>query len=1067
MIKKLLYLNAVLLIFYAAQAQELPCFVENFESITTGHAEGTQGSNSSWDGNDNFPYVESVYRAGQAVRIGTAARSGVMTSKPIPLLSTTIRIVLEIKGWTNIEGFLTVQIGGQVQNIIYDNTLSEGFRSYEVHFSGIDINQNTLSLHQESGRCFIADIKLYCHNTCVLNAELEHFPTSGPLGTQITIAAPDVDISNANLYHNGLLIQPDLIQSNKLQFVVTSTEQQSSYVLQMPNGCLYPFVFNHLQSSVTGCTQESLFSDLIISEVFDATVNNIWYMEFYNPTAEMIYLYNYSVQRFATVGDELPTRVLQFEAQHTVAPKSTFTAQFANFASAETLTCNTPLDWYNNGPGINALDEIRLLKNGQLLDVVHAPDWIGYSIYRNPQFQGPAAVFNPLHWDVFEQERCEDLGAYAELPDVPVLSNQAVPAVDCTTTSLSLVTHIDYPVGFQDTPIFSWFVLDSSWVPINDTIEFDGFDTPELVVYQPLNFINKQFFMTMSFGESCILYSQVFRITSDLTTTWNGVAWSNNLPNMNSIAVIDATYNTQINGALEACILSVTPRGQLYVNSLTTVYVVNQVLNSGVFVIEDHGQLIQHNNEAVNSGAIMYHRKVTTTKEDYVYWASPVASFALNAIWPGASTNTMFAWAPTQISPFGDFGNWIPYHGFMQPGAGYIVKTPVNSLQAVEQQVTFEGKPNNGFIQQIVARGNYTGAPYLNPQSNAFITALSDNFNLLGNPYPSAIDARLFLEENPILQGHIYIWTHQQAPSAAVENPFYGSYLYNYASSDYLIYNGSGSSMGPNTFDGNIGTAQGFFVVLQDGAAVETAVTFNNQMRTSHTQDTKFYRQAAISEQKIWLDLHALDPPYVYSRLLLAFSQNASNAYDKWYDAALNPSENLSFYTFIDNDKYIIQGRKAPWSASDQVALGMQLPKPGNYSISMPHLSEQFQEEPLMVVLEDRLRNTETNLLLDKYDFYAADVVDSRFFLKIKQSNLSIVETSIESSVRIYGISDKWVESKIKKMDKIYIYELTSRLIHQLQVDDHHIKLPHLQRGNYLLQIQFKDTSQIHVKLSK
>jgi hypothetical protein len=54
----------------------------------------------------------------------------------------------------------------------------------------------------------------------------------------------------------------------------------------------------------------------------------------------------------------------------------------------------------------------------------------------------------------------------------------------------------------------------------------------------------------------------------------------------------------------------------------------------------------------------------------------------------------------------------------------------------------------------------------------------SGTSNLVGNPYPSALDANLFFSENSVNLGTIYLWTH----NTAITNNLY-------TSDDYATYN--------------------------------------------------------------------------------------------------------------------------------------------------------------------------------------------------------------------------------------------------------------------------------------
>ena len=81
-------------------------------------------------------------------------------------------------------------------------------------------------------------------------------------------------------------------------------------------------------------------------------------------------------------------------------------------------------------------------------------------------------------------------------------------------------------------------------------------------------------------------------------------------------------------------------------------------------------------------------------------------------------------------------------------GKGYIVRGP-NNFNNTPQDFTAEfqnGKPNNGIITIPISRGAFTGSDYSGTNS-ATITRFDDNWNLVGNPYPSAISVLDFLNE--------------------------------------------------------------------------------------------------------------------------------------------------------------------------------------------------------------------------------------------------------------------------------------------------------------------------------
>ncbi len=90
---------------------------------------------------------------------------------------------------------------------------------------------------------------------------------------------------------------------------------------------------------------------------------------------------------------------------------------------------------------------------------------------------------------------------------------------------------------------------------------------------------------------------------------------------------------------------------------------------------------------------------------------------------------------------------WETAASEMVVGKGYIIRGPQVTGPPPPPglySATFKGEPNNGI--KTIAIG---------PRGTS---------NLLGNPYPSAIDADAFLATNSTLvEGTIYLWTHKTA----------------------------------------------------------------------------------------------------------------------------------------------------------------------------------------------------------------------------------------------------------------------------------------------------------------
>ncbi|HFG0472365.1 TPA: hypothetical protein ACGFT9_002497, partial [Flavobacterium psychrophilum] len=140
-----------------------------------------------------------------------------------------------------------------------------------------------------------------------------------------------------------------------------------------------------------------------------------------------------------------------------------------------------------------------------------------------------------------------------------------------------------------------------------------------------------------------------------------------------------------------------------------------------------------------------------------------------------------------------------------------------------------------------------------------------DNWNLLGNPYPSAISINSFLLANTQLDGFVRLWTHNTLP-ASTASPFYASFSSNYTGADYISINAAGATSGPGTLN-VIGGGQGFFTLMLPGVATTSTALFNNAMRKKTLSNSQFYKTTDnhltaneeigedIERNRIWIDL--------------------------------------------------------------------------------------------------------------------------------------------------------------------------------------------------------------------
>lgn len=475
--------------------------------------------------------------------------------------------------------------------------------------------------------------------------------------------------------------------------------------------------------------------------------------------------------------------------------------------------------------------------------------------------------------------------------------------------------------------------------------------------------------------------------------------------------------------------LVVKDDGVLEVNSINTLTITDyvKVAPSGTFLIEDGSSLIQINNVA-NTGNIRMQRNTNIRKLDYVYWSSPVAGFSSSAISPLTPVSFIYKWAPTTATAYASqFGNWVAGSESMTTGRGYIVRGPDNFTTTKQMyQANFIGVPNNGIITTPISRSTYTGANYIGPTSTQ-VTANDDNWNLIGNPFPSAVSADAFLAANSAkISGFVKIWTHGALPSAATADPFYQDFVINYTVADYITHNALGGTQ-PG-FDGFIPAGQGFFVLMQDAAATPNTVEFNNTMRSRTYRNDQFFRAGSNEKHRIWLQL--VSPQGAESKSLVGYTTEATNGIDHLYDAInVGVKTNFEIYSVAENNGLSIQGRSLPFDNNDRVNLGVTIPQNGNYTLAIAAVDGLFDSTAQNIYLEDTALGITHDLRAAPYTFTGTvGTNETRFVLKFNNSTLSN-EDFTANAVTVYTNESINITTANLTIKSVRVHDLLGKVI--------------------------------------
>ncbi|MDJ0645580.1 MAG: choice-of-anchor D domain-containing protein [Flavobacteriaceae bacterium] len=521
-------------------------------------------------------------------------------------------------------------------------------------------------------------------------------------------------------------------------------------------------------------------------------------------------------------------------------------------------------------------------------------------------------------------------------------------------------------------------------------------------------------------------------------------SWSNGIPDKTKDAIVSGTYQASA-GSFDACNLTVS--GTLNLDGGTTNYVdVNEDLTiTGSFVIGDTESLLTSGdpNEISISGVITKLENSTPLNDfnDFTYWSSPVLNANISTVFTGVDPNRIFEWRNPEP---GDPGGWDVASGTMTRARGYISEAPSGSTQ---HNIAFTGTPNNGTVGRTVGYDNLFSGGY--------------GFNLVGNPYPSAIDIDQFIllevnEEinNNTMDGTIWLWTHN---TAYVDNPGIDD---DFTVDDYATYNltggvgsGSPSASGSATPDYNIGSGQGFFInVVQSGS-----VSFTNDMRLSNEND-QFFRGSAqkkstnVEKDRIWLNINSKEGG-ASNQLLIGFFDKATDGVDRGFDGLkLNGGNYISFYSKIGEDKYAIQGLGS-YNADRQITLGLDAYITQTFTISI------FQVEGVLKNEEIYLVDTELGIVHDlkaaDYEFEITETgnYEDRFTLQFNKSVLSIDDEALNNDFLVINENSTLRLRSNSALTNVKVYDLLGRTLIDTKpnLTDYTLETDNIAKGTVLI----------------
>lgn len=516
--------------------------------------------------------------------------------------------------------------------------------------------------------------------------------------------------------------------------------------------------------------------------------------------------------------------------------------------------------------------------------------------------------------------------------------------------------------------------------------------------------------------------ARVRNLYIESATIWDGTSWSNvSGPTTNLFAIIEGNYNTGTNGNFIAKQVE-SNNGNFVIDAATNIEIVNalNINNSSTFTVESDGTLIQQN-DINNSGNITVNRNsAPMIRLDYTAWSSPVSGQNLLAFSPNTYTNRFYTYDATGNS-------WTavdPVTNNFSSGQGCLIRVDDTWSPTVYTAYNgvFTGVPNNGNYNVSTAVG----------------------YNLLGNPYPSPIDATTFINNNSTIltTGTLYFWTH-----AVAQN---GSYV---AQSNYASYTAAGgvaATAGGAQPDGIIQVGQGFLTEINAASSVQ----FNNGQRLN-ASNGQFFKASTVEKHRLWLSLS--DTSNNFNQMMIAYMSNATNDVDFAIDAKLFTNSASTISSFLNNERYVIQGRPLSFDSSDEVPLSFTASEDGTYAIALDNFDGLFSSQD--IYLWDKTLNIIHDLKVNSYTFLTLSGTYNSRFSVVYTSTLSNDTAILNSNeVLVYNNNGQLkIESPTQSISAYAVYDIQGRkLVTDVNVNLSTVSVLNLEPMNQFLIVEIQ-----------
>lgn len=367
----------------------------------------------------------------------------------------------------------------------------------------------------------------------------------------------------------------------------------------------------------------------------------------------------------------------------------------------------------------------------------------------------------------------------------------------------------------------------------------------------------------------------------------------------------------------------------------------------------------------------------------------------------------------------------------------------LNNYTTLETMRGYTVKRGTGSQSLVIKGALNTGSKSYNlSYTPSIVNAEDRGWNIVGNPYPSAIDW-----DDPD-------WTKTNVDDAV--------YFFNEATASYHTYIGGVGT--PGSVTSIIPAMQGFFAIANNTGA---SLAVNNGVRL-HSAQT-YYKKSATTQQLIRL---AASGDVYTDEAVVRFNNDAANGFDSNFDAYKidGGSDGVPQISTVinDNERIALAINTMPFDYTTTIPVAFTSKTAGKFKIEATEIAnlEEYQQ----VLLTDITTGKSIDLRTNHYAFnYTPENNSDRFLLSFIPVITAIDQAPNQSASIFAHDRTLYITSDISQNGTIEIFDISGKLILSRHISFNNtaeVSLNTLESGIYIVRfVSEKETAKQRVKI--